>query len=168
MSCGVYTNEEPVLDDACKEVGRVVFAGVIACTLAAGSGWAAPDTSPTPLEARPPYVAAPFPDVPPTHWAYEAVEKLRQAGIMIGYPGGTFGARTARSPAETVPFDHWAYDAFRKPVDETIHIRFPRLELGPRTSETNAHRLRMAIGRPLEAADGLPAADSDPGADGRP
>ncbi len=36
-------------------------------------------------------VAAPFPDVPPNHWAFEAVEKLRNAGILIGYPDGTFG-----------------------------------------------------------------------------
>lgn len=28
----------------------------------------------------------PFTDVPKTHWAYDAVESLRQRGIMRGYP----------------------------------------------------------------------------------
>lgn len=33
----------------------------------------------------------PFPDVPQDHWAYEAIESLRQAGLIEGYPDGTFG-----------------------------------------------------------------------------
>ena len=31
-----------------------------------------------------------FPDVPANHWAYEYVTKLKQAGILTGYPDGTF------------------------------------------------------------------------------
>ena len=33
-----------------------------------------------------PVRATPFPDVPRSHWAYDAVEQLRQAGILRGYP----------------------------------------------------------------------------------
>jgi hypothetical protein len=33
----------------------------------------------------------PFADVPTDHWAYSSVEKLRSAGIVIGYPDGTYG-----------------------------------------------------------------------------
>jgi hypothetical protein len=33
-----------------------------------------------------------FKDVPPTHWAYEAVMTLARKGIIEGYPGGTFNA----------------------------------------------------------------------------
>jgi hypothetical protein len=29
---------------------------------------------------------APFSDVPRTHWAYDAVEEMRQRGIVRGYP----------------------------------------------------------------------------------
>lgn len=29
----------------------------------------------------------PFKDVPRDHWAFAAVEKLRQEGIVVGYPG---------------------------------------------------------------------------------
>ena len=34
--------------------------------------------------------APPFKDVPRGHWAFAAVEKLRQSGIVIGYPDGAF------------------------------------------------------------------------------
>lgn len=30
--------------------------------------------------------AAPFPDVPPWHWAYESLARDSQAGLLIGYP----------------------------------------------------------------------------------
>lgn len=36
----------------------------------------------------------PFSDVPEGHWAYQAVETLRQTGILIGYPGRTFTTRS--------------------------------------------------------------------------
>lgn len=30
--------------------------------------------------------AAPFPDVPPWHWAYQALVRDAQAGLLVGYP----------------------------------------------------------------------------------
>ncbi len=41
-----------------------------------------------------------FSDVPKTHWAYEAIQKASNAGIMIGYPDGTFRPEEAVSRAE--------------------------------------------------------------------
>jgi hypothetical protein len=38
----------------------------------------------TPARAQAP--SEPFEDVPPWHWAYEAVEVVRTRGLMIGYP----------------------------------------------------------------------------------
>jgi hypothetical protein len=35
-----------------------------------------------------PVRSTPFPDVPVNHWAYDAVEQLRKAGIVRGYPPG--------------------------------------------------------------------------------
>lgn len=32
----------------------------------------------------------PFADVPRTHWAYEAIERLAEVGVFEGYPDGTF------------------------------------------------------------------------------
>ncbi len=37
--------------------------------------------------------ANPFRDVPPDHFAYEAIEKLTRSGLMGGYPDGTFKGR---------------------------------------------------------------------------
>jgi len=37
--------------------------------------------------------AASFADVPANHWAYEAVNKLVAAGIIKGYPDGTYGGQ---------------------------------------------------------------------------
>ena len=45
-------------------------------------------TGSTPSAKSP--IAAPFRDVPKTHWAFEAVEKLRQSGIIIGIADGAF------------------------------------------------------------------------------
>lgn len=33
-----------------------------------------------------PVRSTPFPDVPRDHWAFDAVESLRQKGILRGYP----------------------------------------------------------------------------------
>ena len=37
------------------------------------------------------YAANPFSDVPAGHWAYDAVSELAAAGVVNGYPDGTFG-----------------------------------------------------------------------------
>ena len=37
------------------------------------------------------YAANPFSDVPAGHWAYDSVNKLVAAGVVDGYPDGTFG-----------------------------------------------------------------------------
>ncbi|WP_238403214.1 S8 family serine peptidase [Paenibacillus mesophilus] len=41
-----------------------------------------------------------FPDVPPTHWAYEHVAKAMQAGIVQGYPDGRFNPEGSLSRVE--------------------------------------------------------------------
>ncbi|WP_119321469.1 S-layer homology domain-containing protein [Capsulimonas corticalis] len=33
---------------------------------------------------------AQFPDVPPGHWAAQAVRDLQLKGVVVGYPGGRF------------------------------------------------------------------------------
>jgi hypothetical protein len=42
----------------------------------------------------------PFADVPTDHWAYQSVETLRSAGIVIGYPDGTYGGTRAMTRYE--------------------------------------------------------------------
>lgn len=43
------------------------------------------------VAAIPAFGAIPYPDVPRDHWAYEAIESLHNAGLVEGYPDGTFG-----------------------------------------------------------------------------
>ena len=52
--------------------------------LMAGSRSARAQSKPVPDPA--PRRTEPFPDVPKDHWAYDAVEQLRQRGILRGYP----------------------------------------------------------------------------------
>jgi len=42
----------------------------------------------------------PFPDVPPAHWARDAVRQLAQRGIVSGYPDGRFGGSRAMARYE--------------------------------------------------------------------
>ena len=35
-------------------------------------------------------ISPPFPDVPKDHWAYQAVEALRKAGVIVGEADGKF------------------------------------------------------------------------------
>ena len=47
-----------------------------------------------------PVFAQEFPDVPADHWAYQAVNELLNAGIVIGYPDGTYGGKRAMTRYE--------------------------------------------------------------------
>lgn len=42
----------------------------------------------------------PFEDVPRDHWAYQAVQRLQERGVVIGYPDGTFGGKRAMTRYE--------------------------------------------------------------------
>jgi hypothetical protein len=44
--------------------------------------------------------SGPFADVPTDHWAYTAVDTLQKAGIVIGYPDGTYGGKRAMTRYE--------------------------------------------------------------------
>lgn len=43
---------------------------------------------------------APFADVPAEHWAYQAVDTLQKAGIVVGYTDATYGGKRAVSRYE--------------------------------------------------------------------
>jgi len=44
--------------------------------------------------------SGPFADVPAYHWAYQSVDTLQKAGIVIGYPDGTYGGKRAMTRYE--------------------------------------------------------------------
>lgn len=45
----------------------------------------------------------PFPDVPRNHWAFSAVEELRERGIVRGYPPGEFTTPIEQRRASSIP-----------------------------------------------------------------
>jgi len=47
-----------------------------------------------------PAASGPFADVPADHWAYASVDSLQKAGIVIGYPDGTYGGKRAMTRYE--------------------------------------------------------------------
>ncbi len=80
------------------QAGLGVALGMVATT-AIAPAWANPlssdDPTETPVEsvaqADPPQRVLPFTDVPPDHWAYEALLNLAGVyGCISGYPDGTF------------------------------------------------------------------------------
>ncbi len=63
----------------------VTFLSVALCL-----GWILPA-----IPAHSQEIASEFKDVDPSHWAYHAVESLREKGLLLGYPDGYFrGKRT--------------------------------------------------------------------------
>ncbi|MGO8670467.1 MAG: S-layer homology domain-containing protein [Capsulimonadaceae bacterium] len=71
-----------------------------AITLIAGAGLLALGM-PSMVHAQAPAAASgPFADVPADHWAYNSVDTLQKAGIVIGYPDGTFGGKRAMTRYE--------------------------------------------------------------------
>ncbi len=74
---------------------------LLAAPLLLGIALAAPPKA-KPVKAAPATTAphavpgGPFRDVPPNHWAAQAVETLRQKGIVRGYPATTDRTPTAR------------------------------------------------------------------------
>jgi len=55
---------------------------------------------PSAVRAQAPAASGPFADVPADHWAYQSVDTLQKAGIVIGYPDGTYGGKRAMTRYE--------------------------------------------------------------------
>src|SRR5690625_3707530 len=78
----------------------------------------------------------PYPDVSPDHWAYEAIERLHNAGLIEGYPDGTFGGeRTFTRYEMAMVFDRilGRYDAHLESVLADLGVDLDALtdEFGP-------------------------------------
>jgi hypothetical protein len=72
----------------------LAVAGAAAATVPAGAQeQTRPARDPAPIRETP------FPDVPRDHWAFDAVEQLRQLGILRGYPPRQTFTPPAAAPA---------------------------------------------------------------------
>jgi hypothetical protein len=100
-----------------------------------------------------------FPDVPPSHWAYPYVMAAKQAGIISGYPDGTFRPDNLVSRAEIavmirgargwtytgglsdfsdVPPSHWAYPYVMAVKQKGVVSGYPDGTFRPDNSATRA------------------------------
>lgn len=74
------------------------------------------------------------PDVPPGHWAYDAIEELVRDGILKGYPDGTFKGRAPLTRYEFAVAIRDALAALREQMDE-LQRRIPTDTVRPPTPE---------------------------------
>lgn len=62
----------------------------------------------------------PFADVPPDHWAYNAVEQLRAAGLVEGYPDRTFKGKR--------PMTRYEFARFTQLLLQALNARFAAVD----------------------------------------
>lgn len=105
-----------------------------------------------------------FPDVPPTHWAYGYVEAAVQAGIIGGYPDGTFkpGDFVTRGQLSKmiagskgwsysgglqdftdVPSTHWSYEYVMTMKEKGVVNGYPDGTFRPGDQVTRAQTSKM-------------------------
>jgi len=85
-----------------------------------------------------PVLAQQFPDVvPPEHWAYDAVLRLKEAGLLVGYPDGKFRGPRNATRYEMAVAIHAAYDYFKK-ITDAHDARIKALEDNPPGGVTKA------------------------------
>ena len=71
------------------------------------------------------FAANPFSDVPAGHWAYASVAKLAAAGIVDGYPDGTFKGDQLMTRYEMAQIVAKAYAKGAIGADDKVKIRGP-------------------------------------------
>lgn len=85
-----------------KHLSMLLVVGVIATTMAVRSA-----------------SAGPFADVPPDHWSYEALSQLADAGIVEGFPDGTFKGQQSLTRYEFAVAIARAMDKLNQPQGGT-------------------------------------------------
>jgi hypothetical protein len=58
-----------------------------------------------------------FPDVPDNHWAFEALQRLKKDGLLVGYPDGLFRGNRPASRYELAVAIHAAYTNLKSVTD---------------------------------------------------
>lgn len=143
-----------------KMTSRTILAAAFALLLPACLAFASPAHAQT--QPASPWASnsmPPFDDVPADHWASQATQTLRDAGIVIGYPNGTFNDTKASEQA-WVPDDSWEYQAIDTLQKAGIVIGYPGGTLGGRRRMTR-YEFAVAIARLLPLINANAASKSD-------
>ena len=87
-----------------------------------------------------------FPDVPDNHWAYEALARMKQNGLLVGYPDGLFRGGRPASRYEMAVAIHATYvnlknitDGLQQQIDEL------KKQLAGNASAADIQNLRDAL-----------------------
>jgi len=80
------------------------------------------------LSAVPVFAQDSFKDVPDDHWAYDAVAKLQDAGLIQGYPGGLFMGKRTLTRYEFAMVIANIYDSLKSmiPKDSSGNVVMPQ------------------------------------------
>lgn len=106
------------------------------------------------------------PDVPPGHWAYDAIEELMNLGVLKGYPDGTFKGKTPLTRYEFAIAVRDALAAIQQQLDElraqrpTVQPPPPTPPAPPRQGEVYTAEEKAKLGRiPADTAERLQRID---------
>ncbi len=91
-------------------------------------------------QAQAPAASGPFADVPADHWAYQSVDTLQKAGIVIGYPDGTYGGKRAMTRYE-----------FAVAIARLLPLLNPKVDLTPYATKDELAALRSDLEAKLAA-----------------
>lgn len=108
-----------------------------------------------------------FPDVPLSFWAYDEITTLASAGVIVGYPDGTFRPEFPVTRAEfakmallsfgltpeipptpsfpDVPLEHWAYSYIEGAVKNNLVLGYPDGTFQPEGNITIAEVLTVIV-----------------------
>lgn len=108
--------------------------------------------------------AAPFPDVPVTHWAVRYIDAAKRSGLVTGYPDGSFRPQDDISRAEIatlvvraggfvsltggpgfsdVPTTHWAFSNIMTARNHGLVLGYPDNTFRPNNPATRAESAMM-------------------------
>ncbi len=92
-----------------------------------------------------------FPDVADTHWAYEAVTRLKKEGIITGYPDGTFGGKRMMTRYEMASLLYALYMNLKNVTDgldaqiKTLSDKVDNMKTGGPDNSDQIAALRDAV-----------------------
>ena len=131
--------------------------------------------------AAPKSTLAPYADVKPDHWAYEAIVRVRELGLMVGDTNGQFRPEAAVTRAEMAAIamkwsglqeqadgsshfadtaGHWAQRIIARMESEGILLGYPDGTFRPNQPLVRAEAVRLMntiLARPLPDSSGAPA-----------
>ncbi|RYG26876.1 hypothetical protein EON82_01515, partial [bacterium] len=104
-----------------------------------------------------------FPDVPQNHWAYQALERMKKEGLLVGYPDGLYRGGRPASRYELAVAMHAVYTNLKN-ITDGLDAQLKGFPSSIPASQTDVAALRDAVAavqRDLAAMKGYGADIAD-------